>query len=70
MSTFQIWVIEENEETGEGKQPGSMAMRAKVVDGKLVPILDGLIADEACEPLAKVVRRKLAPKSGNQLFVS
>lgn len=71
MDSFQIWVVQECE-NGAGNHPGNLAMRVRIVDGKLIPLEleDDGQWDKRCEPVARVIRRKLAPKSGNHLFVS
>lgn len=70
MDSFQIWVVQECE-NGAGNQPGALAMRVRIVDGKLIPLENESTGwDSHCEPIANVIRRKLAPKSGNLLFVS
>jgi hypothetical protein len=72
INEFQIWVVQ-TQEDGAGAHPGVLAMMAKIEEGRLVVTHEGEpgdAEDAECEKVAKVIRRKLQPKSGNQLFVS
>lgn len=70
MDSFQIWVVQECE-NGAGNHPGALAMRVRIVDGKLIPLENESEGwDPRCTPLARTIQRKLAPRSGNHLFVS
>lgn len=73
INEFQIWVVQ-TQADGAGNHPGSLAMLVAVENGRLVPMSEGSpnsdVVDPNCEPIARTIRRKLAPKSGNQLFVS
>lgn len=69
-NTFQIWVVQEQED-GAANHPGSLVMAVSVQNGRLTIISDGGdVTDPACEPIARVIRRRLRPKSGNQLYIS
>jgi hypothetical protein len=69
MSTFFILIDRPADEEGNTTEPEVIA-EVEVRDGRLVVVNTDQWVSEVSAPLARTIRRKLAPKSGNQLFVN